>query len=291
MPALLDRMYGVGFIEARNTNPNGDPDAGNRPRVDEVSEIGLMTPMSIKRKIRNYIATVHNLPLYHEDGAILREKRADALSKAGRTSSKKNDKTTREDLRANQKVICAAYWDARTFGALMDLGESKAMTAKGPVWISMAESVDPVQVNEYAITRQSGETADEANAEKEKRTMGRLNTVSFGVYRFEFEVLPFYARDTDFSDADLTLFREALVGAFEQDQSATRKLGLRRLDVFRHKAQDNQPCLGHEGRLKLSDRVTVAKKSGVNTPARWADYDYSVDLEGLHTHIAHESWV
>lgn len=287
MTALLDRYYGVALVEARRCNPNGDPDAGNRPRTDMLSGVGLMTPMSIKRKVRNFVEGHYGLPLYHRSGAILRDQRAAATGKRKLASYKSGDKATTEQLRANQMAVCEEYFDARAFGAVMDLGEARAMNACGPVWVGMAETIDPVQVDELGITRQSVEAEVE---KKENRTMGTLSVVAYGLYRFEFEVLPSFAARTGFSVEDLAMLKVALVQCFEQDQSSNRKLDLRRMDVFKHASQDGRPCLGHEPRARLRDRVTAVKKDGVANPSRYEDYAVGVDLEGLHQHVTHESW-
>lgn len=287
MTAFTDRVFGVALIEARHCNPNGDPDAGNRPRADMISGTGLMTPMCIKRKLRDFVETYYGLPLYHRTGAILREQRATATQKRKLPSFKKGDKVTTEQLRANQMAVCAEYWDARTFGAVMDLEEAKCMNARGPVWIGMAESIDPVQIDEISITRQSVEKAAEA---KENRTMGTLNVVAYGLYRFEFEIMPMLAARTGFNGDDYETFKTALPQAFEQDQSSNRKLDVRRIEVFRHKATDGKPCLGYEPRAKMRDRLSVAKRDGVSAPSRYDDYEIGLDLDGLHENIVHESW-
>ena len=287
MTILTDRYYGVALVEARHCNPNGDPDAGNRPRTDLLSGVGLMTPMSIKRKIRNFVESYYGLPLYHRSGAVLRDQRTAATSKRKLPSYKVGDKVTTEQLRANQMAVCAEYFDARAFGAVMDLKEAKCMNASGPVWIGMAETIDPVQVEELSITRQSVETETE---KKENRTMGTLNVIAYGLYRHEFEVLPAFAARTGFTVDDFEKLKVAMVQAFEQDQSSNRKLDLRRIDVFRHASQDGRPCLGHEPRAKLRDRVTVVRKAGVTNPSKYQDYDVGVNLDGLHEHVHHESW-
>ena len=287
MTILTDRYYGVALVEARHCNPNGDPDAGNRPRTDLLSGVGLMTPMSIKRKIRNFVESYYGLPLYHRSGAVLRDQRTAATSKRKLPSYKVGDKVTTEQLRANQMAVCAEYFDARAFGAVMDLKEAKCMNASGPVWIGMAETIDPVQVEELSITRQSVETETE---KKENRTMGTLNVIAYGLYRHEFEVLPAFAARTGFTVDDFEKLKVAMVQAFEQDQSSNRKLDLRRIDVFRHASQDGRPCLGHEPRAKLRDRVMVVKKAGVTNPSKYQDYDVGVNLDGLHEHVHHESW-
>ena len=288
MAEFIDRYYGVALVEARHCNPNGDPDAGNRPRTDMMSGLGLMTPMSIKRKIRKFVESEYGLPLYHRSGAVLRDQRTAATSKHKLPSYKVGDKVTPDQLRANQKAVCTEYFDARAFGAVMDLKEAKCMNASGPVWIGMAETIDPVQVDELGITRQSVETEAE---KKENRTMGTLNVVAYGLYRFEFEVLPTLAARTGFSLDDFTLLKGAMLQAFEQDQAANRRLDLRRVDVFRHASLDGRPCLGHEPRAKLRDRVVVAKRDGVQHPSKYQDYAVDLNLEGLHEHVHHESWL
>lgn len=285
---FLDRYTGTVLVEARRCNPNGDPDAGNTPRIDLISGHGLMTPMSIKRKIRNFLESHYGLELYHRTGAILRNQRAGAIERKKLPAFKEDDKPTMEQLRTNQRAICEQFFDARAFGAVLDLKQSRGLNAAGPIWIGMAETVDPVQVDELSITRQSVETEDE---KKENRTMGTLSVINYGLYRFEFEIMPILAARSGFTLADFEMFKLALTQAFEQDQASNRKIDLREIVVFRHASTNGAPCLGHASRASLRDRVRVTKKAGIEVPNKYDDYDVVVDEAGLHEHLHLERWV
>jgi CRISPR-associated protein Csd2 len=308
---LTDLWHIVVLVEAAMVNPNGDPDTGNLPRQDAVTSHGIISNVSTKRKIRDYLAEVHGVELYHANGVVLREQRAEALRKNGIEPSKeaeapeapqevdtngkrngrkqpnKRENVSVDDLRRNQRVICGEYYDARAFGAVMDTGAARAANGRGPVVVSQALSVDPVRIIEQAITRQSVEKPEEKEKE---RTMGSQAMVRYGLYRYDVTVHPFHAARTGFTAQDLALLREALVSMYELDQSSNRQLTLRGIYAFRHASQDGAPCLGHARRASLLERVVVSKRDGVEEPLHFADYEIRVDEDGLPEGVTLERW-
>jgi CRISPR-associated protein Csd2 len=303
---LRDKYDIVVLVEAINANPNGDPDSGNQPRIDPVTSTGMITNVCLKRKIRDYLAEIKGVELYHANGVVLREQRAEALAASGIVPSGdadaaegveveakgKKQKSSRaavtgDDLRRNQHVICAKYYDARAFGAVMDTGAARAANARGPVAVSMAMSVDPIRIIDNTITRQSVETPEERTKE---RMMGSQPVVRYGLYRFDMTVHPFHAQRTGFTPADLDLLHEAIVGMFELDQASTRRLSLRGVYAFQHASQDGQPCLGHAPRHSLIERVVAQKRTGVGEPLAFSDYDVLVDLADLPAGISMHRW-
>lgn len=318
--ALLNDRYNiVVLLDATMSNPNGDPDAANQPRQDPVTGEGIISNVCLKRKVRDYLTEVRGVSLYHANGVVLRDQRVEALRAQGIEPSAESDdggggdgaseeeaqprqgrkaagarqqRTTRaavsaEDLRRNQRVICERFFDARTFGALMDTGAARAANARGPVAVSQALSLDPVRIIELSITRQSVESPDERGKE---RMMGSQSVVRYGLYRFDVTVHPFFAHRTGFSEADLGLLKDALVNAFEFDQSANRLLTTRGIYAFRHVSQDGKPCLGHASRASLLDRVVVHKREGVDEPRSFGDYQVEVNKEGLAKGVLFERW-
>jgi CRISPR-associated protein Csd2 len=306
---FLDRFDIVVLIEAAMTNPNGDPDAGNLPRQDPVTGEGIITNVCIKRKLRDYLAEVRGVALYHANGVVLRDQRAEALrsreiepsgddeaiveeADEDPKKSKGRRKTGRaavsgEDLRRNQKIICEQFFDARTFGAVMDTGAARAANARGPVAVSHALSIDPVRIIEHTITRQSVETPDER---KKERMFGSQPVVRYGLYRFDLTVHPFHAQRTGFGTADMALLKEALINAFEFDQSANRRLTMRGIYAFRHSSADGKPSLGHQPRASLLERIVVRKVEGVSEPLSFADYTVTTSPDDLSPGVTFERW-
>ena len=306
---VTDRYDIVAFVEAVMANPNGDPDAGNQPRQDPVTGEGIITNVCIKRKLRDYLAEVHGVALYHANGVVLRDQRAEALRAQGiepsgddevvdedtdeNTKKAKGKKKTGRaavsgpDLRRNQKIICERFFDARTFGAVMDTGAARAANARGPVTVSHALSIDPVRIIEQAITRQSVEKPEEKEKE---RTMGTQSVVRYGLYRFDVTVHPFHAQRTGFTGEDMSLLKAALINAFEFDQSANRRLTLRGIYAYRHASEDGKPCLGHQPRAALLEQVMVHKIEGISEPLSFADYTVTVTPSGLAPGVTLEQW-
>ncbi len=274
----MNRYDFVYIFDVRDANPNGDPDAGNLPRVDPETGHGLVTDVCLKRKIRNYVGlTRGNQPpheIYFVDGAVLNNTHARAYEHEDLKPSKKLPKDVAK-ARALTGFMCDNFYDIRTFGAVMST-EVNCGQVRGPVQISFARSIEPIVTLEHAITRSS--VTNVKDLEKE-RTIGRKFTVPYGVYRAHGFVNPFFAEQTRFGAEDLELLWEALGQAFQFDQSAARPAGsmaARRLIVFDHGNQ-----LGKAPSHQLFDAVVVQRKEGVEVPRAFGDYQVAIDSQPI----------
>ncbi len=275
----MNRYDFVYLFDVKDANPNGDPDAGNLPRVDPETGHGLVTDVCLKRKIRNYVAIKggEGNRIYFTDGTVLNRVHEEGWQAVGLGAEKDKKKLPKDVVKAREIVgfMCKNFYDIRTFGAVMST-EVNCGQVRGPVQISFARSVDPIVSSEHAITRSS--VTNEKDLEKE-RTMGRKFTVPYALYRAHGVVNPFLATDekkgTRFGDKDLELLWEALKNAFEHDQSAARPAGsmaTRKLIVFKHK-----DALGNAPAHQLFDAVTITRKD-TSKPARaFADYEVKID--------------
>ncbi|MEP0772795.1 MAG: type I-C CRISPR-associated protein Cas7/Csd2 [Acidobacteriota bacterium] len=274
----------VYIFDVRDANPNGDPDAGNLPRVDPETGHGLVTDVCLKRKVRNYVSLTKNdsigFRIYFQEKAVLNKLHGEAWENHPDPEVRKqNDRSRlpREVERAREltQFMCRNYYDIRTFGAVMST-EVNCGQVRGPVQISFSRSVDPIVTLEHAITRSS--VTNERDLEKE-RTMGRKFTVPYAVYLAQGFVNPFLARQTGFSENDLLLLWEALLNAFQFDQSAARPAGsmtARKLIVFEHDSE-----LGSAPSHALLERVVVERRDRA-VPARdFSDYRLEVNDGGL----------
>lgn len=283
----MNRHDFVFLFDVKDANPNGDPDAGNLPRVDPETGDGLVTDVCIKRKIRNYVATTRgNQPpheIYFTDGVVLNQQHERGYKHIGEKPQPK--KLPKDAAKAKEltRFMCANFFDIRTFGAVMTT-DVNAGQVRGPVQISFARSVEPAVTLEHAITRSS--VTNERDLEKE-RTMGRKFTIPYALYRAQGFVNPFLAEQTEFSEDDLALLWEALENAFQFDQSAARPPGsmsARGLIVFEHDSQ-----LGRAPSHRLFDAIAIRRASNNGRPARaFADYEVEVDEslvpEGVTVH-------
>ena len=306
MTGLTNRYDFVLFLDVENGNPNGDPDAGNMPRMDPETSQGLMSDVSIKRKLRNYVAEAHGNKaphrIYFTERAVLNEAHEEAWVATGtEATGSGNDKYKRlpRDQAEAQKLtdwMCAQFWDIRTFGAVMSTGVN-AGQVRGPVQLTFARSEEPIMPMEVSITRSS--VTNEADREKE-RTMGRKNIVPYGLYRLHGFINAKLAQRTGFSQADLDLFWQGLRDMLDLDRSASRgMMAARRLLVFRHESE-----LGNAQAHRLFDRVTVSRVHAGEAlpmgdarthnwpPARaFSDYRIEVDAADLPAGVTlHEPW-
>ena len=280
-------------FDVKDGNPNGDPDAGNLPRVDTETGEGLVTDVCLKRKVRNYVqlvkAGVPGCDIFVKEKAVLNAQIEQAYSDLGidlaqapadAADGKKRNKEGQgqgsEVQRARDKM-CQTYFDIRTFGAVMSTG-ANAGQVRGPVQLTFARSVDPVVTTEHSITRMA--VATEAEAEKQSgdnRTMGRKNTVPYGLYVAHGFVSPALAAQTGFSEDDLDLLWNALVNMFDQDHSAARgMMATQKLIVFKHAS-----ALGNAPSHRLFDLVQIAKNPGVAVPRKFADYTVTINRAAL----------
>ncbi len=273
----MNRYDFVYLFDARDCNPNGDPDAGNLPRVDPETGHGLVTDVCLKRKVRNYIAlTRGNKPpneIYFSDGTVLNRAHQRAYDSIGEKPVAKRLPKELEKARQLTEFMCKNFFDIRAFGAVMST-EVNCGQVRGPVQLSFARSVEPVMTLEHAITRSS--VTNERDLEKE-RTIGRKFTVPYGLYRSHGFINAFLAEQTGFGDADLELLWEALENAFQFDQSAARPAGslcTRKLIVFEH---DNR--LGRAPSHQLFERVAIRRRDNVEVPRAFSDYEVTVDTD------------
>ena len=276
---IKNRYDFVILFDVENGNPNGDPDAGNMPRIDPETGYGLVTDVCLKRKIRNYVETVkendENYRIYIKDTVPLNRSDADAIKALGISEDLKAAKKSDPDIdRRLRNYMCEHYYDIRTFGAVMTTFVKGALNCgqvRGPVQLSFARSVDTIIPQEVTITRVAITT--EADAEKKGTEMGRKYIVPYALYRAEGYVSANLARKTTgFSEDDLQLLWEAILNMFENDHSAARgKMAVRELIVFKHSSE-----LGNAPAYKLFDAVTVQRKDPT-TPARsYRDYAVTV---------------
>jgi len=270
----MNRFDFVYLFDAKDANPNGDPDAGNLPRVDAESGHGLVTDVCLKRKIRNYVGMRFGYQpprdIYFTDGAVLNDKHEKAWESVGLKPASKLPKEV-EKAREITAFMCRNFFDIRTFGAVMST-DVNCGQVRGPVQLSFARSVEPVVTAEHAITRSS--VTNKKDADKE-RTIGRKFTVPYGLYRAHGFVNPFLAEQTRFDESDLALLWEALANAFQFDQSAARPAGsmaARKLIVFEHDSQ-----LGAAPSHRLFDAVGVRRRPDVEVARSYEDFEVAMD--------------
>jgi len=300
MTELTHRYDFVLLFDVKDGNPNGDPDAGNLPRVDPETGQGLVTDVCLKRKIRNYVtiakAGIEGFDIYVKEKAVLTAQQGrayqalgvdgsakaapaddgDETEKAADKPAEKPGKRGKKDAGSGKKSsdgevverardwMCKTFFDIRAFGAVMSLKENNAGQVRGPVQITFARSIDPIVSAEHAITRMAVATQAEADKQGgDNRTMGRKNTVPYGLYRAHGFVSPAFARQTGFSAEDLTVLWKAIHEMFENDRSAARGLmAMRELIVFEHAS-----ALGNAPAHALFDRVKVERRDPT-VPAR-----------------------
>ena len=281
MPETIKNRYDfVILFDVENGNPNGDPDAGNMPRVDPETSYGLVTDVCLKRKIRNYVETLkedaEGYRIYIKDGFPLNRSDKAAMAALGIDDDLKAAKKSDPDIdRRLRDYMCKNYFDIRTFGAVMTTFVKGALNCgqvRGPVQIGFARSVDPIVPQEVTITRVAITT--EADAENKATEIGRKHIVPYALYRAEGFVSANLARKTTgFSEDDLKLLWQAILNMFENDRSAARgKMAVRELIVFKHDYE-----LGNAPSYKLFDAVTVSKNDGVDVPRCYRDYTVTVD--------------
>ena len=276
---IQNRYDFVIFFDVQNGNPNGDPDAGNMPRIDPESGCGLVTDVCLKRKIRNYVETVmEDAPgyrIYIKEQVPLNRSDAEALDKLGVTGDLKAARKGDPDLDCKiRDYMCREFFDIRSFGAVMTTfvkGNLNCGQVRGPVQLGFAQSVEPITPQEVTITRVAITT--EADAEKKNTEMGHKYIGPYGLYRAEGYVSANLARKTTgFSEEDLALLWRAILNMFENDRSAARgKMAVRELIVFRHDSE-----LGNAPAYKLFEAVKVERRPEISLPRAFADYTVTV---------------
>src|SRR5574344_879582 len=280
MSELKNRIDFVYLFDVQDGNPNGDPDAGNLPRVDAETGMGLVTDVCLKRKVRNYVQVskdcAEGYDIFIKEKAVLNN----SIDKSYEEECVKKAKDDGDKRTAARAIMCQRYFDVRTFGAVMTTGKN-AGQVRGPIQLTFARSVDPIASQEHSITRMA--VATEAEAEKQNgdnRTMGRKATVPYGLYLCHGFVSASLARQTGFSEEDLQLFWDALKNMFDVDRSAARGLmSAQKLIVFKHDS-----VLGNAPANKLFDLVKVEKVCD-GAPRSFTDYTVTIDKAGLPANI------
>lgn len=290
--SLSNRYDFLLVFDVRDGNPNGDPDAGNLPRMDAESGHGLVTDVSLKRKVRNFVGLVKSeqppYEIYIKEKAVLNRTHERAYVEVGAGDSLKGEDKKRrgsgDTVDKARAWMCKNFYDVRTFGAVMSTGVNCGQV-RGPVQLTFARSVEPIIALEHSITRMA--VATEAEAEKQQgdnRTMGRKHTVPYGIYVAHGFVSAFLAKQTGFSNDDLELLWKALEQMFEHDRSAARgEMATRGLFVFKHDSE-----LGNAHAHSLFDRVKVTRKEGVEVARNFSDYEISIDQINMPTGVVLE---
>lgn len=282
MSELKNRFDFVYIFDVQDGNPNGDPDAGNLPRIDAETGMGLVTDVCLKRKVRNYVqiakGQADGYDIFIKEKAVLNtliDKAHDDLEV----------KAAEDKTEAARKFMCKNYYDIRTFGAVMSTGKN-AGQVRGAIQLTFARSIDTIATAEHSITRMA--VATEKEAEKQSggnRTMGRKSTIPYGLYVCHGFVSANLAQQTGFSEEDLELFWEALKNMFDFDRSAARGLmSARKLIVFKHGS-----LLGNAPANQLFDRVKINKVADV--PRSFGDYTITIDKDNLPAGVTVEELI
>ncbi len=272
--AIKNRYEFVMLFDVENGNPNGDPDAGNQPRIDPETALGIVTDVCLKRKIRNYVELAkereagYNILIKND--RTLNSKFTEVYDTLG--LAKKQNGKNKEDVQKAQQYMCENYFDVRTFGAVMSTGDDQCGTVRGPVQINFARSIDPVFSQDITITRQAKTSEKRENAGNAE--MGRKSIIYYGLYRAEGYISASLAQKvTGFSEGDLELFWKAVINMFENDRSAARgKMCMRKLYVFQHDS-----ILGNAPAHTLFEKIEVKRNSDILVPRKFSDYTITVD--------------
>ena len=319
MTTIKNRYDFVFLFDVKDGNPNGDPDFDNMPRTDEETNQGLVTDVCIKRKIRNYVQLL-------KESKKLDTSRYDIFIREGNVlnpliNEKRNEADKEEDDEKNavakgRMKMCEQYYDIRTFGAVMSTGEEKADgdsnddvnadggkgkkskekgtkkkikglgVVRGPVQLTFARSIDPVDAKSHSLTRCCVTTTDD-DKEGKTNTIGNKNTVSYGLYRMHGFISATDAAKTRFSEEDKELLFNAMINAFENDHAAARgEMNPRALIVFKHESP-----LGNARAGQLFELVNVEKKEGVEYPRSFSDYTVTIDKAGLPANVTVEELI
>ena len=277
---IQNRYEFVYLFDVENGNPNGDPDAGNMPRIDPETSYGLVTDVCLKRKIRNFVEIVKGnqspYEIYIREKAILNQthERAHKATGAEEKGEGKKRKGSGDEVENARKWMCENFYDVRTFGAVMSTGVNCGQV-RGPVQLNFARSIESIVPMEVTITRMAVATEKEAEQQSgDNRTMGRKHIVPYALYKAEGYVSAHLAAQTGFSEDDLKLLWNGLINMFDHDHSAARgKMNARKLIAFKHSS-----ALGSAPAHKLFELVHVKRKADENTPAReFSDYEIVVD--------------
>ena len=288
MKPIKHRYDFVLLFDVTNGNPNGDPDAGNSPRIDPETGYGLVTDVCLKRKIRNYVCLAKTNPsngepepghdIYVKEKAVLNQQHQrayNALKLDPKAKLKYEEKNKQQA--AARAWMCQTFFDIRMFGGVMST-DINCGQVRGPAQLAFSRSVDPIVALEQSITRMAVTTEKEAEQQEGgNRTMGRKEIVPYALYVNHGFVSPHLAADTGFSEADLNLLWEALKMMFEHDHSAARgEMASRKLLVFEHES-----LLGNAPAHVLFDRIKITRKDTTKPARAYSDYEVTLDKENL----------
>ena len=281
--SLTNRYDFVYLFDVKDGNPNGDPDAGNMPRVDPETGDGLITDVCLKRKVRNFVQMTQGdhsgRQIFIKEKAILNNLIAEAHEQEAVKSKSAGDATA-----AARDWMCAKYFDIRCFGAVMSTGgkEKNAGQVRGPIQLTFSRSLDPIFAQDHSITRMAVATEKEAQKQSgDNRTMGRKATVPYGLYRCHGFVSAHLAGQTGFSEDDLELFWQALEHMFDHDRSAARgEMTARGLYIFQHSSQ-----LGNAPAHSLFERVSAKLQDPSKPPRNFSDYQLNINQDNLPAEI------
>lgn len=281
--AKIEKRYDFVYLfDVQDGNPNGDPDAGNMPRVDPETGTGLVTDVSLKRKVRNFVQMTQDqagYDIFIKERGVLNNLIDEAYDQEVVKENKGADKIERA-----RQFMCDKYYDVRTFGAVMSTGKN-AGQVRGPVQLTFSRSIDPIITLEHSITRMAVASEKEIKVNEEtgeenyteNRTMGRKFTVPYGLYRCHGFVSAHFAESTGFTQKDLEVFWQSLINMFDHDHSAARgQMNARGLYVFEH---DNK--LGNAPAHKLFDLINIEVKDASKPIRAFSDYDVQVDESRL----------
>ena len=274
--AIKNRYDFVYLFDVQDGNPNGDPDAGNLPRVDSDTGEGLVSDVCMKRKVRNFVQIVKDCEkpydIFIKEKAILNNQIAEAHKQEDVKAKEKGEKTE-----AARQWMCRNFYDIRTFGAVLSTGEN-AGQVRGPIQFTFARSIDPIVTAEHSITRMAVATEDEAKKQSgDNRTMGRKYTVPYGLYKANGFISAHLATQTGFNEDDLNLFWESLKNMFDHDHSAARgMMNARKLIVFKHSS-----ALGNASAHTLFNLIDVKLKNEEVPPRSFNDYIVTIDKDKL----------
>lgn len=276
MTEINNRYDFIYLFDIQDGNPNGDPDAGNLPRVDAETGMGLVTDVCLKRKVRNYVQIskkcANGYDIFIKEKAILNN-----LIDESHEDENVKSKTGGDKTEAARQFMCQKYFDVRTFGAVMSTGKN-AGQVRGPIQFTFGRSVEPITAMEHSITRMAVATEKEAEKQSgDNRTMGRKATIPYGLYVCHGFISANLAKQTGFSEEDLEIFWDALKNMFDQDHSAARGLmSARKLIVFKHDSE-----LGCAPASELFDRVAIEKKDASKVARSFSDYDVKINKDNL----------
>jgi CRISPR-associated protein Csd2 len=290
-PVVAHRYDFVLLYDVAQGNPNGDPDAGNSPRVDPETGHGLVSDVALKRKIRNFVSLAKTdlqgggpapgYDIYVKQHGVLEKLHRQAYETLGLKTDEKAKDTKASNVEKARAWMCQTYFDIRTFGAVLTL-EVNCGQVRGPVQITFSRSLDPIMPLEQSITRRAVATQREADAQIEKSgqvvgTMGRKEIVPYALYRAHGFISPHLAADTGFTEEDLELVWQALLNMFEHDRSAARgEMATRKLIVFEHESP-----LGNAPAHALFGRVHASLRDATRPPRNFEEYQITLDRDGL----------